>query len=99
MKKISWKGLLSAFLLVAGILQLFGGTLFLIRFQIAKPQNFILGIAFLIFAFVLHKSPTIEKKELRKPNLTHKLRCPKCGKAYDSSWTVCLQCRENLIPM
>jgi len=23
--------------------------------------------------------------------------CPKCGKVYDDSWEVCLQCSENLV--
>lgn len=62
MKKISWKGILSAFLLVAGILQLTGGFLMLLRLKIAKPQNFILGIAFLIAAIILHKASKTASK-------------------------------------
>ena len=98
MKKISWKGILSAFLLVAGILQLTGGVLMLLSFKIAKPQNFILGIAFLVIAIALHKAPkAVGRAEDVRLDSSLPMKCPKCGRTYDSSWKVCLQCSVSLI--
>lgn len=97
MKKMSWKGLLSAFLLIAGILHLTAATLMFIRVKTFKPQNLFLGVAFLIIAIALHRAPTAKQIEGVKPDSSLPLRCPKCGRTYDNSWKVCLKCSVALI--
>lgn len=56
MKKISWQGILSAFFIVIGVLQLTGAILIFIRFKMLRPQNIVMGIVFLVIAIVLYKS-------------------------------------------
>ena len=52
--------------------------------------------AFIGWKFGIEFSRSNKSDQKQTSTASYPLICPKCGKGYDSSWKVCLQCRAQL---